>query len=62
MLHINLIYYLFHHVEFKLERISRIHQLVQKLSSEHDWKFCWIIFQFELHMNLNMILDFPVNS
>ena len=28
--------YLFHQVEFKLERISRIQQLLQKLSTEQD--------------------------
>ena len=34
--------YSFHQVQFKFkfERISRIHQLLQKLSSEQDWIFC----------------------
>ena len=32
--------YSFHQVELKFERISRIHQLLKKLSSEHNLIFC----------------------
>ena len=48
MLHINLYFiYSFHQIQLKFQRISRIHQLLKKLSSEQNLIFGWILFQFE---------------
>ena len=35
-----MIQYSFHQAQLKFERISRIHQLFKKLSSEQNWIFC----------------------